>query len=50
MTLKAFCDVGFEFVEIFVIENILPAIKETGSRRLRGSVIQRVADSPNRLD
>jgi hypothetical protein len=35
-------------VEIFVIENLLPAINDTGSRRLRGSVIQRVADSTNR--
>ncbi len=33
-------DFGFEFVEIFVFENLLPPISNTGSRRLRVSVIQ----------
>jgi hypothetical protein len=39
-------DFGFKFAEIFVFEKRLPAIKDTGSRRLRVSVIRGVADSP----
>jgi hypothetical protein len=37
---------GFKFAEILVIEKRLPAITDTGSRRLRVSVIQGVANSP----
>jgi hypothetical protein len=39
-------DFDFEFVEIFVFEKRLPAINNTGSRRLGISVIRGVADSP----
>jgi hypothetical protein len=38
---------GFEFAEIFVFEKRLPAITNTGSRRLCLSVIRRVANSPH---
>jgi hypothetical protein len=40
-------DFGFEFVEIFVFKKRLPAITDTGSCRLRVSVIRGVADSPH---
>ncbi len=40
-------DFGFEFTEIFVFEKRLPAITDTGSCRLRISVIQGVANSPH---
>ncbi len=36
---------GFEFAEIFIFEKRLPAINDTGSRRLRVSLIA----SPDRL-
>ncbi len=36
---------GFEFAEIFVFEKRLPAITDTGSRRLSISVIRGVSDS-----
>ncbi len=42
-------DFGFEFAEIFVFEKRLPAITDTGSRRLRVSVIRGVADTESRL-
>jgi hypothetical protein len=38
-------DIGFEFVEIFTFEKGLPAITDTGSRRLSVSVIRGVDDS-----
>jgi hypothetical protein len=38
---------GFEFAEIFVIKKRLLVITDTGSRRLRVSVIQGVANSPH---
>ncbi len=40
-------DFGFEFAEIFVYKKQLPAIIDTGSRLLRVSVIQGVANSPH---
>ncbi len=40
-------DFGFEFAEIFVLEKRLPNITDTGSRRLRVSVIRGVANSPH---
>ncbi len=40
-------DFGFEFTEIFIFEKRLPAITNTGSRRLRISVIRGVANSPH---
>ncbi len=47
-TFRARSDFGFEFAEIFTFEKRLPAITDTGSRRLSVSVIQGVADSPYR--
>ncbi len=46
-------DFGFEFAEIFVFEKWLPAITDTGSRRLRISVIRgsptpRITDTRSR--
>jgi hypothetical protein len=38
---------GFEFAEIFVFEKRLPAFTDMGSRRLRVSLIQGVANSPH---
>ncbi len=40
-------DFGFKFAEIFVFEKRLPAISDTGSRRLCVSVIRGVANSPH---
>ncbi len=54
--LSSSSDFGFEFAEIFVLKNQLPAITDTGSRQLRVSVIRRklsaslirgVANSPH---
>ncbi len=44
--MKSCSDFGFEFAEIFVIENRLPAINDTGSRRLPLSPTRGVVDSP----
>jgi hypothetical protein len=41
---------GFEFAEIFVNETRLPAITDTGSRRLSVSLIHGVGDSPFSFD
>ncbi len=41
-------DFCFEFAEIFIFENRLPAITDTGSRRLSVSVIRVIADSSYR--
>ena len=38
-------DFGFEFAELVVLENRLPAITDTGSRRLPASLIRGVGDS-----
>jgi hypothetical protein len=38
-------DFGFEFVEIFVFEKRLPAINDTGSRRLPVSLSRGVGNS-----
>ncbi len=40
-------DFGFDFPEIFVFEKRLPAITDTGSRRIHASVIRGVANSPH---
>ncbi len=40
-------DFGFDFAMIFVIENRLPVINDTGSRRLHVSVIRGVAHFPH---
>ncbi len=40
-------DFGFEFVEIFIFEKRLPAITDTGSRRLRVALSRGVDDSPH---
>ncbi len=45
--LSSHSDFGFEFAEIFIFEKRLPAITDTGSRRLRVSVIRGVAKSPD---
>ncbi len=39
-------DFGFEFAKIYIFEKRLPAITDTGSRRLRVSVMRGVGDSP----
>ncbi len=45
--LSSHSDFGFEFAEIFVFEKQLPAFTDTGSLRLRVSVIRGVANSPH---
>ncbi len=45
--LSSHSDFGFEFAEIFVFEKRLPSITDTGSRRLRVSVIWGVTNSPH---